>query len=170
MGGRILTLFSCTLYFSILFILTAIGLTSIIIAFVGLGLYIPTSINYNTYINTTCSVLSHEYHVCHQQSGLCYSVKWSVEYPVLNQTSESYLFSNIKQVYDTPIEALNILTIYQDGNNYTCYYNKEEVLTVKWSKPESPGPYLIMMIVGFTLTGIYFIVIGFIVVFRCVRR
>jgi hypothetical protein len=94
---------------------------------------------------------------------------WSVEYRITNQTFERYIFSTITETYNTPVVALNKLQIYEDGDNYTCYYNTINVLNVKWDKPTSPKPYLIMMIIGFTLTGIYFIVIILITIYRCTR-
>jgi hypothetical protein len=169
MASRILTIVSCTLYFVFLVILTAIGVTSIIIAFVGLGLYIPTLINYNTYSSNICYVIDHEYDTCHLTNSICYTVMWSVEYRITNQTFERYIFSTITETYNTPVVALNKLQIYEDGDNYTCYYNTINVLNVKWDKPTSPKPYLIMMIIGFTLTGIYFIVIILITIYRCTR-
>jgi len=169
MASRILTVVSCTLYFSFLVILTAIGVTSIIIGFVGLGLYIPTLINYNAYSSNICYVVDHEYDTCHLTNDICYTVMWSVEYPITNQTSEGYIFSSITETYNTPLVALDRLQTYIDGDNYTCYYQKINVLDVKWDKPSSPKPYLIMMIVGFTLTGIYFIVIILIAIYRCTR-
>lgn len=170
MASRILTFVSCTLYFTLLVILTAIGLTSIIIGFVGLGLYIPTFINYHAYSSNSCLVIDHEYDTCHLRDDICYSVMWSVEYGVSNRTYYRYIFSTITQFYDTPQEALDKLKLYTDKQNYTCYYHKTDVLDVKWDRPSSPRPYLIMMIIGFTLTGTYFIVIGFITIYRCTRR
>lgn len=170
MASRILTCVSCTLYLTFLIILTAIGLTSIIVGFVGLGLYIPTLINYNSYSSNSCFVLDHEYDTCHLRNDICYSVMWSVEYTISNRTSQSYMFSTITQIYYSATEALDKLKTYKNNQNYTCYYHKKDSLDVQWNKPSSPRPYLIMMIIGFTLSGLYFIVIGFITVYRCTRR
>jgi len=170
MASRILTCVSCTLYFFCLITLTTIGLTSIIVGFVGLGLYIPTLINYNTYITNVCSVIDREYTICEQQNNICYSVMWSVEYLVLNQTSESYIFSTITETYNTAVKALKDFRTYKENNSYTCYYPKDYVSDVQWNEPSSPTPYLIMMIVGFTLTGLYFIAIGIITIHRCRGR
>jgi len=171
MASRILTFVSCTLYFCILCTLTVIGLTSIIIAFIGVGLYIPTLINYNAYSSNNCFVLSHIYDTCQQQSGgTCYSDTWSVQYIVSNRTSQRYQFATITLSFGKATDALNKLKSYLDNNTYPCYYNNKDLMTVKWDAPTSPRPYLIMIIVGFGLSGIYFIVIGFISIYRCQRQ
>ena len=167
MASRILTFVSCTLYFSFLVIFTMIGLTSVIIGFVGLGLYIPTLINSNAYEKNTCFIIDHEYDTCHRQNDLsCYSIMWSVEYTA----SDSFIFSTITKIYETPKEALDILKDYKDKGNYTCYHHETQVTDVQWEEPSSPVPYLIMMIVGFSLTGIYLIVIGSIAIHRYRRK
>jgi hypothetical protein len=70
MASRVLTCVSCTLYFSFLVAFTAVGLTAIIIGFVGLGLYIPTSIIYNSLQTNTCLIIDHEYDTCNQDIAI----------------------------------------------------------------------------------------------------
>ena len=65
MASRILTFVSCTLYLSFLIIITVVGFTSIIIGFVGLGLYISSSLNFNSYNSTLCFVIDYDYDICH---------------------------------------------------------------------------------------------------------
>jgi hypothetical protein len=174
MASRILTCVSCTLYFSFLVTLTAIGLISIVVGFIGLGLYIPTFINSKAYTSDTCSILDHDYDPCQQQNDTsdtsCYSVVWSVEYTILVSTSERHKFSTITQNYDTSVEALDNLRIYKVQTNHTCYYLNAHTTDVQWDEPKSPRPYLIMMTVGFGLAAIYFIVIGCVAVCRCRRH
>lgn len=171
MTSRILTFVSCTIYFVVLCTLSIIGLTAIVIGIVGLGLYIPTVNYYNEYNENICTVLSHHYDICSQQKDLtCYSVEWSVEYNILNETLDQYVFSTIKKTYKTPDDALNQLDYYQDKNNYTCYYDKINVLDVKWDRPTSPTPFLIMVIVGFVITGINSIIIGSVAIYRCRKK
>ena len=170
MASRILTCVSCILYFSF----PVIGLIAIVIGFIGLGLYIPIYINSTRYKINTCLIHNHEYDTCYQGKSLfqdsCYSIKWSVEYIISNSTSDRFIFSTITQIYRTSIEALDQLKIYKDKNAYTCYYHNIRTADVQWDRPISARPYLIMTIVGFSLTGIYLVVIGFIILYRWQRR
>jgi hypothetical protein len=174
MASRILTCVSCTLYLSFLVTLTITGLTSIIIGFIGLGLYIPTFINSKAYTANTCLILDHEYDTCRQQNDdsqpPCYSITWSVEYTISSSTSEHYTFSSITKFYDSSIEALDELKTFTDQTNHTCYSHNTHNTDVQWEEPKSPKPYLIMMIVGFSLTAMYFIVIGLVALYRYRRR
>lgn len=165
MTSRILTFVSCTIYFAVLCTLFIIALTAIVVGIIGVGLYIPTVNHYNEYNENTCAVMAHQYDVCSQRNDLtCYSVQWSVEYVI--ETPDRYIFSTIKKTYKTPEAALNQLEYYQDKNNYTCYYDKIDTLDVKWDKPTSPTPFLIMTIVGFVITGINSIIIGTAAIYR----
>jgi len=171
MASRILTFVSCTLYLSFLIIITVVGFTSIIIGFVGLGLYISSSLNFNSYNSTLCFVIDHDYDTCHQQNeDLCFLIMWSVEYTVPNSdVSDRYIFSTITKTYDTPQKALNDLDSYKDNGTYTSYYHRTHFEDVKWEQPSSPTPYLIMMIVGFALTLIYFVVITSLTIYHRFR-
>jgi hypothetical protein len=170
MASRILTCVSCTLYVCILSILTVIGLTAIVIALIGVGLYIPTLINYNSYISNSCFIISHTYGTCQQQNSVtCFSDMWSVRYSISNRTSQHYLFATITLTFSKSTDALTKLKTYVDNNTYPCYYSSKDTTTVKWDSPTSPRPYLIMIIVGFSLSGIYFIVLAFIGIYRCQR-
>jgi hypothetical protein len=167
MASRILTCVSCTLYFSFFVTITAIGLTAIVIGLIGLGIYVPTLINYNSYSKSTCYIIDHDYDTCRRQNDIsCYSVMWSVEYIVSNYSSERCIFSTITHTYKTSEEALEEVRIYKDNYNYTCYYHNIYMTDVKWDAPSSPTPYLIMMTVGFALTGIYSVIIGVIALYR----
>jgi len=174
MASRIVTCVSCTLYLCFLVTLTIIGLTSVTIGFIGLGLYVPTFINSKAYISNICSIIDHEYDTCRQQNDdsqiPCFSIMWSVEYTISNSTYATYKFSTITELYDTSREALDALKIYKDRTNHTCYYHNIQNTNVQWDEPKSPKPYFIMMVVGFSLTGIYFIVIGFVALYRCRKR
>jgi hypothetical protein len=171
MFSRISTVVSCILHFYFLVTITVIGLASIIIGFVGLGMYVPTLINYNSYNKNICYIMDHEYDICTRKNDVsCYSLMWYVEYTVTNQTSDRYMFSTITKFYETPVQALKDLRIYEDKNNYTCYYHQILLRNVQWDQPSSPRPYLIMMIIGFTLAGISFTVIGLITIYRCRNR
>ncbi len=170
MASRILTCVSCTLYVCIICTLTVIGLTAIVIAFIGIGLYIPTLINYNSYSSNNCFVISHTYGTCQQQSGAtCFSDMWSVRYIISNRTSQYYVFATITLTFSKSTDALAKLRSYVDNSTYPCYYNNRDKTTVKWDSPTSPRPYLIMIIVGFSLSGIYFIVLAFIGIYRSQR-
>lgn len=164
---RVLTYVTCTSYFIILCIIFITGLTALVIGIIGLGLYIPTADYFNEYNENSCMILAHQYDLCNQQSATnCYSAQWSVEYDILNESPDRYVFSTIKKKYETPEDALRQLDSYLDKNNYTCYYDKINVLDVKWDKPPSPTPYLIMVITGFVIAGINSIIIASVVIYR----
>ena len=159
MASRILTFVSCTLYFFLLFTFTIIGFASFIIGSIGVGFFIPTSRIYNTYKTTTCLIVDVDYDTC---TDSCYYVMWSVEYYISSQ----YTFSTIQKTFDTFNEITEIISIYEDQSNHTCYYDQNQNVRVQWNQPASPQPYLIMIIVGFSLTGIYLILIGFFYYYR----
>ena len=171
MSSRILKMVSCTLCFSVVATLTVVGLTSIVIGFVGLGLYIPSYINYKVYTEDTCSILNHQYNECNQETSgsqnTCYSITWSVEYLISDSVSDRYIFSTITETYATSMKALERLKNYQDRYSYNCYYHIVNIATVQWNQPTSSIPYFVMMIVGFSLTGVVFIVVGIIIAYRC---
>jgi len=171
MASRILTCFQCTLPCSIVSTLVVIGLTSAVIGFVGLGLYIPTYINYNAYSENICFILNYEYNECQQENtdsqNTCYSIKWSVEYIISDPVSDRYIFSTITEAYDTSMKALERLKNHRDKTDQTCYYHTVIIGNVQWDKPTSYSPYFIMMIVGFSLTGVYFMVIGILTACPC---
>lgn len=171
--SQILTLVSCTLYCSVVTIVTIIGLTSIVIGFIGLGLYIPTYTNYYIYSETTCLIIDHEYNECHQgdaaAQNTCYSIMWIVEYMIIDSIPDCYVFSTITETYETSAEALGKLKNYQDKTSPTCYYNPSNTANVQWERPKSSRPFFIMMIVGFSLTGAFFIILGIIIAYRCRR-
>jgi hypothetical protein len=87
---------------------------------------------------------------------------WSVEYYISGQ----YTFSTITHTYDTFDEISEKAAIYKDRSNQTCYYDKKKFVRIQWNKPSSPKPYLIMVVVGFSFTGIYLIIIGFVYYYR----
>jgi len=153
MASRILTFVSCTLYLFILVNFTIIGFASFIVGSIGVGLYVPTFMTYKSYENTTCFIVDIECDTCQDS---CYYIMWSVEYYISSQ----YTFSTITQTYDTSDEITEIISVYQIRSNHTCYYDKTKVVRVQWKEPSSPKPYLIMMAVGYSLTGIYLILIG----------
>lgn len=156
MASRILTFVSCTLYFFLLLNITIIGFASLIVGSVGVGLFIPTLVTYDSYQNNTCLIVDIEYDTC---GDSCYYIMWSVEYYRLNQTSSQYTFSTITQTYNTLDEILQKFLIYKFRSNHTCYYDKTKIVRVQWDEPSSPKPYLIMMVMGFSLTGVYLILI-----------
>ena len=167
MPCRVLTDVTCTLYFMILCTLFIMGLIALVIGIVGLGLYIPTANYSNEYEENSCLILAHQYDLCNQLSASnCYSAQWSVEYNILNQSPDRYVFSTIKKKYKTPEDALNQLDAYLDKKYYTCYHDKVNVLDVKWDKPPSPIPYLIMVIIGFVIAGINSIIMASVVTYR----
>ena len=171
MTSRILTFVSCTIYFTVLCALSIIGLAAIVVGIIGLGLYIPTLNHYNEFKENTCLIITHQYDICSQGNDLtCYSVQWSVEYSIMNELSDRYIFSTIKKTYKTPDEALSQLDSYQDQNNYTCYYDKINTVDVKWEEPTSPTPFLIMTIVGFVITGMNSIILGSVAIYRCRKK
>ncbi|CAF0793162.1 unnamed protein product [Rotaria sp. Silwood1] len=161
MASRILTLVSCTLYIFLLVTFTIIGVASLIVGVVGVGRYIPTKAAHRTHKNVTCLIVDVDYDSCQHS---CYYVMWSVEYRVAK--SNKYTFSTIIKKYGTLGEALAKMVNYNVRTNHTCYYNKKKIVHVQWEKPSSSKPYLIMMIVGFTLTGIYIIIITIVSVYR----
>jgi hypothetical protein len=163
MSSRILTFVSCTLYFFLLLNFTIIGFASFILGSVGIGLFIPTLLNYESYQNNTCFIVDLEYDRCQDS---CYYVIWSVEYYILNSPSSQYTFSTISQTFSTLNEAEKTVSVYSDRSNHTCYYDIKQIVRVQWNQPSSPEPYLIMMIVGFILTGIYLIFIGIFYFYR----
>ncbi|CAF0810602.1 unnamed protein product [Rotaria sordida] len=164
MASRILSFVSCTLYFFFLINFTIIGLTSFIIGVVGIGRFIPTHITYTTHKNTTCFIVDVDYDICQDS---CYCVMWSIEYHI--SKSHKYTFSTIIHIYETLDEALKKITIYNIRTNHTCYYDKTQHVNIRWEKPSSSKPYLIMMIVGFSLTGIYIIIIAVVSFYRSRR-
>ncbi|UJR30752.1 hypothetical protein I4U23_018272 [Adineta vaga] len=174
MASRIGIFLSRTAYFTTVLILTVIGLTSIVIGFIGLGLYIPTSKNYQLYSKTICSILDHEYDNCEHgiyiSPTTCFSIMWSVEYIISNSASDRYVYSTITQIYEKSIEALDKLASYQDNTNHTCYYHQINVTNVQWEEPPLATPYLIMLIVGFSFASVYIFVIGIIIIYRCRSR
>ena len=174
MASRIRTFFSHTAYFTTVLILTVIGSAAIVIGFIGLGLYIPTLKNYESYAQSICTVIDHEYDNCahgiYISTTTCFSVMWSVQYTVSNSASDSYVFSTITQIYQQSVDALNRLNEYQDNTNYTCYYQKINLTNVQWDEPPLATPFLIMLIVGFSFASVYFVVIGIILICRCRTR
>lgn len=159
MASRILTCVSCTLYLFLLISFTIIGFASLIVGAIGVGLYIPTSQTYNNYNNNTCFIVDVKYDACIDS---CYYITWSVEY----HATRRYSFSTITQTYETLNEVSEQIAIYSDKSNHTCYYDLTQITRVQWTRPPSPTPYLIMLIIGFSLTGIYLILIAF---FHCYR-
>jgi len=157
MASRILTFVSCTLYLFLLINFTIIGFASFIIGSVGVGLFVPKFITYQAYENSTCFIVDIEHDTCQDS---CYYIMWSVEYYITNITSSQYTFSTITQTYDTADVITDIISVYKVRSNHTCYYDKTQVLRVQWNEPSFPTPYLIMMTVGYSLTGIYLILIA----------
>lgn len=163
MASRIIACIACTLYFCLLISITIIGFGSMIVGAVGIGLYIPTSTTYDSYKNNTCAIIDVDYDSCIDS---CYYVMWSVKYRVSYGKTRQYTFSTITKTYNTLNEVKKETDIYADNTNHTCYYDQSEVARVQWTRPSSPKPYLIMLIVGFSLTGIYLILIAIIFSYR----
>ena len=170
MASRVVTFVSCTLYVTLLIGSTVIGLAPFVIGTIGLGLYIPTSIIYNSYKNNTCFILDLQYDSCnsvhHFFQDTCYSIMWSVEYYIVNSTSNRYVFSTIKQAYPTLEEVFETILRYKERSRHICYYDKTRTADVQWNEPSSPRSYLIMIIIGFSLTGIYLIIVGSFYLYR----
>ena len=162
MASRILTFFSCTCYLVLLVSLIIIGFASFIVGSIGVGLFIPFSITSNHYKNTTCFIVDVNSDRCDQS---CFDVLWSVEYFIRQGRSSQYLFSTIMKKFDTSTEQTKKVALYTDRTNHTCYYDTREVLRVQWDPPTSPRPFLIMMIVGFSITAVYLISIA--IFYRC---
>ncbi|CAF2518110.1 unnamed protein product [Rotaria sp. Silwood2] len=161
MASRIVTFVSCTLYLFFLVIITIIGLASFIIGIIGVSRFISTHVAWTAHKHVTCLIVDVDYDSCQDS---CYYVMWSVVYHV--SKFNKYTFSTITQTYDTLDVALKKIAIYNVRTNHTCYYHKKQIVNVKWEKPSSPKPYLIMMIVGFSLTGIYIIIIAIVFIYR----
>ncbi|CAF1309047.1 unnamed protein product [Adineta steineri] len=172
MVSRFFSCVSSTVWFFTIAILTITGLTAIVIGLVGLGLYIPISMNYYEYTKSTCSIISHKYEDCQHGNTIslntCFSVMWSVEYILQNSIPDRYIFSTITEIYTDSTVALEELRNYPVHTNHTCYYRTTNTANVQWLEPLSPIPYLVMLVVGFSLTGVYCIVISIIVL--CRRR
>lgn len=163
MASRILTFVSCTLYFFLLLNFTIIGFASLIVGSVGVGLFIPTLITYDSYKMSTCLIVDIEFDSC---GNSCYYIMWSVEYYLLNQTSNQYIFSTLTETYDTIDDVSKKISSYKIRSNHTCYYDKRQIVQIQWNEPSSPQPYLIMMMVGFSLAVFYLILIT---IFYCYR-
>ena len=163
MASRILTFFSCTCYLFLLSTITIIGFASFIVGSIGAGLFIPFTITSDNYRNTTCLIVDVDYDRC---EDACFDVLWSVKYRIRNPTFGQQVFSTIIEKFDTLAEQSNNVALYTDRSNHTCYYDKREFVRVQWEEPTSPRPFFIMMIVGFSLTGVYVICIG---IFYCYR-
>lgn len=154
MASRILTFVSCTVYVFLLLTFTIIGFASFIIGSIGTGLYIPTERTFNTFHNNTCQIVDIDYGPCQDS---CYFIMWSVEFYVSSQ----YVFSTIREKFETDSEMMDKVENYNLLMNRTCFYDETLHVRVQWNQPASSRPYFIMIIVGFSLTGIYLILIGF---------
>jgi hypothetical protein len=174
MASRVVTFISCTLYVTLLIGSALIALAPFVVGTIGVGLYIPTSIIYDLYKNNTCFILDLQYDSCNSVNKFfqdtCYSIMWSVEYYILNSTSSLYVFTTITKTYPTLEQVLGKIIRYKERSHHICYYDKTHIANVQWNEPSSPTSYLIMIIIGFSLTGMYLIIFGSFYLYRSKRK
>ena len=126
-------------------------------------MFVPTNNYFQAYIKTRCYVLDHQYDTCDGQDegdqASCYTNVWSVEFLPMNPPSKDITFSTITSMYSTSGEALQKLRDYPDNTNQTCYHHDVRLTNVQWDSPPSSLPYLLMIIIGFSLVAFYLLVI-----------
>jgi len=128
----------------------------------------PSSLQ--SYTTSTCEVLSHtiEDNQCTGKSVVCYQPYWEVRVVGINSTQWATTRETAVFAKD---EADKLLTDYEIGSNYTCYYTWEfsggEWADVVWNLPSFTRGYIAMG-VGFPSCAIG--VIGSLVILLYVRK